>query len=188
MYRQSARAASTRATRAAILDAVDELFLPAPGRRISLEDVAALSGTTVQTVLRHFGTKSGLIGAAAARGLARTQAGRDAVPAGDLRAVSRYLGQHYEEVGRVILRIVAAEDEDSDVGLIARDGREMHSAWVQRVLAPLIEAVPPSGRERRLATLVAVTDLLAWKVLRLEQGLSQRDYVRSVHELLEGLQ
>ncbi len=40
---------------------------------------------------------------------------------------------------------------------------------------------------RLAAALVAVTDLLTWKVLRREQGLSESEYRRCVEEMLEAL-
>ena len=86
-YRQQARAVSTEETRMAILDAVDALFLPRPGAELLLDAVAEHAGTTVQTLLRHFGTKAGLLEAAAWRGMDRVKTGRDQVPAGDLPAV-----------------------------------------------------------------------------------------------------
>lgn len=171
----------------AILDACDAVFLPDPGRPFTLEEVAVGAGTTVQTVLRHFGSKSGLLAACAERGMAHTQLGRDQVPTGDLGAVAEYLGRHYEEVGDMVLAMLTFEDQGPDLASIAERGREMHRAWVERVLEPLIEQVATDDRPRRVAVLVAVTDLLTWKVLCKEQGLEQHEYQRSVHELLEAL-
>jgi AcrR family transcriptional regulator len=171
----------------AILDACDAVFLPDPGRSFTLEEVAGRAGTTVQTVLRHFESKSGLLAAAARRGMASTQAGRDQVPTGDLLGVAQYLGRHYEEVGDAVLRMLTFETQGPDLASIAERGREMHRAWVERVLEPLIDRVAPDDRPRRVAVLVAVTDLLTWKVLRKEEGLEQHEYQRSVHELLEAL-
>lgn len=171
----------------AILDACDAVFLPDPGRAFTLEDVAGRAGTTVQTVLRHFGSKSGLLAAAAQRSRMSIMAGRDQVPRGDLGGVAQYLGRHYEEVGDMVLGMLAFEAQGPDLASIAELGREMHRAWVERVLEPLIERVPLPDRPRRVAVLVAITDLLTWKVLRKEQGLEQHEYERSVHELLEAL-
>lgn len=186
-YRQQGRAASTAATRKAILDACDAVFLPDPGRSFTLEEVAERADTTVQTVLRHFGSKSALLAAAAGRGMTTTQAGRDQVPTGDLGSVAQYLCRHYEEVGDTVLGMLSFEAQGPDLAAIAEQGREMHRAWVERVLQPLIDRVAPGERSRRVAVLVAVTDLLTWKVLRKEQGLEPDEYQRSVHELLEAL-
>jgi hypothetical protein len=88
----------------------------------------------------------------------------------------------------MVLRMIAMEHEVTEVGEIVRQGRAMHRAWVERVLSTFLEERAGAERRRRLAMLVAVTDVLTWKVLRQEQGLSQRAYERSVRELLEALQ
>lgn len=186
-YRQTARAASVAAMRDAILDAVDVVFLPDPGADFTLEQVAATAETTVPTVLRHFGSKAQLLEAAAQRGLAATQAQRDAVPVGNLRAIARYLSKHYEEVGPMVLRMLAAETNVGGVTELNAAGRTMHRDWVQRVLGDAVGSGTAAERRRRLATLVLVTDVLTWKVLRLEQGLSAADYERCVLELLEAM-
>jgi AcrR family transcriptional regulator len=186
-YRLKARAEGVERTRAAILDAVDELFLPAPGRAFSLEEVAERAGTTVQTVLRHFGTKAGLLEAASLRGLAEVRSGRNMVPAGNIGAVAGYLGRHYEADGPTVLSFLAVEAQVPEVAAITERGREMHRAWVERVLSPFLEKVDATEQARRLATYVAITDLLTWKVLRLEQGLTREEYVETVRELLEAL-
>ena len=186
-YRQVARAAATEETRNAILDAVDALFLPHPGRMLSLDDVAARAGTTVQTVLRHFASKGGLIEAAARRGFKKVKRGRDDVPAGDLEAVAAYLDRHYEETGAMVLRMLAVERELPELARILERGRDLHRSWIERLLAAPLERFRGAERRRRLALLIAATDVLTWKVLRLEQGLSQRDYQRSILDLLEAL-
>jgi AcrR family transcriptional regulator len=186
-YRQLARAISAEETHTAILDAVDDVFLPHPGRMFSLDEVAERAGTTVQTVLRHFGSKVGLLEEAARRALAKIKLGRDEVPAGDLVAIAAYLARHYEEKGPMVLRMLGVEDEVPEVARIAQQGRDLHHAWVERVLGPLLKAKEGSERRRRLAILVAAADVLMWKLLRIEQGLSPREYQRSVLDLLEAL-
>jgi AcrR family transcriptional regulator len=186
-YRLQARAEAVAATRAAILDAVDEIFVPSPGRAFSLEEVARRAGTTVQTILRHFGTKAGLLEAASARGLARVREGRDEIPSGDIAAAAEYLGRHYEQDGPVVLRFLAVEGQAPEVAAIIQRGRQTHWAWAERVFAPFLDGMDPRQRRRRRAMLVAITDLLTWKVLRLEQGLTRREYVDTVRELLEAV-
>jgi AcrR family transcriptional regulator len=186
-YQQVARAASTERTRARILDAVDERFRATESLDFSLEQVADAVGTTVQTILRHFGSKSALIGAAAKRGAGRIQSERDNVAAGDLGAVARYLAAHYEAEGDRMLRLLALEHMSPDVAQITANGRALHRRWNERVLLPLFEPVTGGERRRMTASLVAVTDLLTWKVLRREQGLNAADYERCVRRMLESL-
>lgn len=187
-YRQVARAAAVEETRTRILDAVETLFWDRENIEYSLEEVAVAAGTTVQTILRHFGSKTELTGAAAARGAGRVQAEREEVPPGDLLAVTAYLARHYEEQGNRMIRLLALEPRFSEVARVIANGRAVHRRFVERALMPCF--VRPLGRaqHRRLAaTLVAVTDLLTWKVLRREQGLSQSDYQRCIEEMLEAL-
>jgi AcrR family transcriptional regulator len=186
-YRQRARAAATAETRSAILDAVDAIFLPNPGAVLSLDQVAKRARTTVQTVLRHFGSKAKLLEEAASRGLARIKTGRDEVPVGDLAAIVDYLARHYEETAPRVLRMLAVEYEMPEVARIVQRGRDLHRAWVERVLGPLIAGSEGAARRRQLAALIVATDLLTWKLLRIEQGLSRRDYQRLVLDLLEAL-
>lgn len=183
VYNQQARAAAVEAIRCRILDAVDETFLPAPGSAFSLDQVADGAGTTVQTVLRHYGSKAGLIEAASLRGLSATRSGRDEVPVGDMTAVAEYLGRHYEEVAPMVLRMLAVEGQVPAVARISAEGRVMHRAWVKRVFAPQLPA-DRSDRRRRTAMFAAITDVTMWNLLRREQGLSRRAYVRTVEELL----
>jgi hypothetical protein len=141
----------------------------------------------VQTVLRHFSTKAGLLEAASLRGLAEVRSGRDAVPTGDIKAVALYLGGHYEADEPTVLSFLAVEAQVPEVAAITARGRQMHRAWVERVLSPFLAKVPAAERGRRLAAYVAITDLLTWKVLRLEQGLTREGYAKTVEELLEAL-
>lgn len=186
-YHQVARAASVERTRAGILDAVEKLFWEGEEVEFSLEDVASASGTTLQTILRHFGSKSDLVGAAAARGAGRVETERDEIPASDLAAVAAYLARHYEEQGDRMIRLLGLEQRSVEVARIVAQGRGVHRRFVQRTLLPLLPSLGKAELERTTASLVAVTDLLTWKVLRREQGLPASDYRRCVEEMLEAL-
>jgi AcrR family transcriptional regulator len=162
-------------------------LIPNPGRTLVLDEVAKRARTTPQTVLRHFGSRAGLLEAAARRGLASVKAEREAVPKGDIPAIAAYLARHYEEHGPMMLRMLAVEAEVPGIARIIDRGRELHRSWVGRVLEPQLASLAGAERSRRLALLVAITDLLAWKVLRLEQRLSQSGYRRCVSELLRAI-
>ncbi len=170
-----------------ILDATDVLFLGEAGAGFTLEQVAAGAGTTVPTVLRHFGSKDGLIAAGAARYRAGLQAERDGVATGDLPGIAAYLDEHYEQTGRAHLRLLALEETSSAVADLLAQGRVLHRGWVVRVLSPLLAGVPDEERGRRVALLVVATDLLTWRVLRLEQGLGRPAYRAAVLDLLHAL-
>ena len=182
-----ARAASAAATRERILDVTDEVFWEAPEMGVPLDEVARRAGVSVQTVIRHFGGRDGLIAAAAQRGAGRVQSQRDEAPAGDPRAAVRVLVDHYEEFGERVLRMLAEEESVPALGEIADQGRALHRDWCTRVFAPALEGRTGVERRRRLAQLVAVCDVYTWKLLRRDAGLSRRQTERAMLELLEPL-
>jgi hypothetical protein len=67
------------------------------------------------------------------------------------------------------------------------EGRVAHREWCARVFAPYLAPLRGADRTRRLAQLVAVCDVYTWKLLRRDAGLSQRQVVTALVELLEPL-
>ena len=63
-YTMTSRARATEETRTRILEATVDLVTERLAADISLDSVAQRSGVSVQTVLRHFGSRAGLFGAA----------------------------------------------------------------------------------------------------------------------------
>jgi len=183
-YRQSSRAEAVHRTRERILDATDELFLGDTGAAFTLEQVAARAGTTVMTVLRHFGSRDALLAAGAERFRGRLRADRDLVPTGDLAVIAGYLDEHYEETGRGHLRLYPLEESNPAIGALLEQGRVLHRRWVVRVLAPHLHGLSGEDLARRTALLVVATDLLTWRLLRLEQGLDRPGYRAAVLDLL----
>lgn len=162
-YRQSARAEATAATAERILEATTELFWERPTDQIALGEVAQRAGVTVQTVIRRFGSKDDLLGAAAERQFARTTEERRP-PADDPAAAIDVLLEHYEANGPGVLRLLAAEQS-----------------------SPALAGLRGTDRARRLAQVVAVCDVYTWKLLRHDAGLSRTQTRLAVLELLEPL-
>jgi hypothetical protein len=67
-------------------------------------------------------------------------------------------------------------------------GREWHWGWVQRVFAPLLTDLRGAARRRRVAALVALTDVYTWKLLRLDLGLSRLETERTLVDLINNLE
>lgn len=187
-YRMTARAATTHATGERILDATDDLFRAGPVERITLEAVATRAGVTVQTVIRRFGSKDGLIGAAATRGAERVRRQRDEAPVGDVAGAVTNLLDHYEEMGELALRLLAEEDTVPAMREVAQTGRRLHRRWVERTFSPQLAGSRGAKRTRRLAQLVAVTDVYTWKLLRRDAGLGRAEVERALRELIDGLE
>ena len=183
-YRMVARAQAAAATADRILDAAVELFWERPAE-VSLEDVARHAGVSVQTVIRRFGSRDGLLAAAAEREAERVRRQRDEAPIGDPAGAVRVLFDHYEALGDRVLRLLAEEDRLPGLGEIAGRGRALHRDWCARVFASALAGRTGVERDRRLAQLVALCDVYTWKLLRRDAGLSRRQAELALVELLE---
>ena len=182
-YSMTVRDEKAAATRRRILDAARELFTSA-STGFTLDEVARRAGTSVQTVLRAYGSKERLI--VAAIGTIREDApARDAVPTSMSDAIDQ-LFDDYEEIGDRVIRMLAEEGRIPAFATAAEIGRAQHRGWVEAAFASGLEALPP--RERRDATtaLVAATDVYVWKLLRRDLGLERGAAQTIVTRLVRG--
>jgi AcrR family transcriptional regulator len=186
-YRMQARAEAAAATGERILDAAIAVFWQRPVDDIPLDEVARRAGVSLQTVIRRFGGKQGLLAAAAERETQRVSLQRDQAPIGDLPGAVRNLLDHYEQLGMPVLRLLAQEDRSPALRALAEQGRAYHASWCERVFAPTLTALRGAQRDRRLAQLIAVTDVLTWKLLRHDRHLSPRQTELALIELLRPL-
>jgi AcrR family transcriptional regulator len=180
-----ARAEAAAATGERILDAAVEVFWELPGKQVSLDEVARRAGVTVQTVIRRFGGRDGLLAAAAEHEAERVSRQRDEAPVGDAAGAVRVLVDHYEAMGDRVLRLLAEEERVPGLRDVADRGRALHRAWCARVFARALEGRVGVERRRRLAQLVAVCDVYTWRLLRRDAGLSRRQTELALVELLE---
>lgn len=187
-YRQTARAATRQATHDRILDAAIELFWAEPGSDLTLDRVAAHASVSVQTVIRHFGGREGLMAAAGERESARVAAERDpAAAGGDRHKAIADLVAHYERIGEGVLRMLAQETRSPALAAIAAQGRAFHQGWVAAVFGPGMERLDGETRRRRGAVLAAATDVQVWKLLRRDGGLTADEAVLALQELTDRL-
>src|ERR1044072_7233490 len=107
-YTMGARAQSVEETRRRILQAAIALSGERPFAEMTLEVVADRAGVSVQTVLRQFGSREGLIAAGTETALAEIEDERR-TPPGDVPAAMRALSDHYERLGRTALLMLAQE-------------------------------------------------------------------------------
>lgn len=182
-----ARAVAAEETGARILDAAVSVFWERPVHDVPLDEVARRAGVTVQTVLRRFGSKDALFAAAVERESARIERDRDRAQPGSVAEAVRILVDHYDDVGDGVLRMLAAEETTHGLRALVESGRTAHRRWCSRVFAPTLEARTGVRRQRRLAQLVAATDVLTWKLLRRDGGLSRAQTELAMRELLEPL-
>ncbi len=180
----TARAVSSAATGERVLDAALEMFWELPTDQISLDEVARRAGVSVQTVIRRFGGKDGLVAAAAERESAAIRQHRDQAPAGDVTVAVQVLVEHYEAFGDRVLRMLAEEERVPALRQIVDGGRALHRDWCTRVFAAALAGRAPAVRRRRLAQLMAVCDVYMWKLLRRDAALSRRQTELAIVELL----
>lgn len=183
----TARAESAQRTGERILDAAIALFWAAPTDQLSLEAVAREAGVSVQTVIRRFGGKEGLLAAAGQREAARVGAQRGEAPVGDVVGAVRVLVDHYEEMGEHVLRLLAEEQRAPGLAPVVAQGRAVHRQWCARVFAPALAARTGVDRTRLLAQVMAVCDVQTWALFRKHAGLSRRQAELALVELLTPL-
>jgi len=180
-----AEAAATTAER--ILDAAVEVFWELPTDQISLDEIARRAGVTVQTVIRRFGGRDGLLAAAVERESEKVRRQRDEAVAGDPAGAVRVLVEHYEVTGDGVLKMLAEEERVPALKAIVDRGRALHRAWCARVFASALARLRGLEQERRLAQFAAVCDVYTWKLLRRDAGLSRRQTELALVELLNPL-
>jgi AcrR family transcriptional regulator len=181
------RAAALEATRVRILDAACDAFLALSYDDVTLRDVAAAADVALQTVVNHFGTKDSLYGLAVERLSDRIEARRYDVEPGDVEGAAAALIADYDQTGDFTLRMLAEEGRRAAVEPGLARGRRGHQDWVEHVFPAALSGLRGAPRRRRLAQLVAVTDVYTWKLLRRDKGLSRDQTVLAVCELVEAL-
>lgn len=174
-YRQTARAAAAEATAQRIVEAFRRRLERLWFEDIRLEDIAQDAGVTVQTIIRRFGGKEGLLDPTIDAIERDVMSARDAPP-GDAVAAVRVVVRDYEADGEVYMRALAQEDRYPAMRRMTDTGRAGHRGWVERVFAPELAGLPHDTARRRLDALVVATDVYVWKLIR-------RDMGRSVAEL-----
>lgn len=186
-YQMSARAQAAQETLDRVLAEALELFTQKPYDEVSLDEVASRAEVTKRTVLRRFGSKEELFVAAMDRAVEQMMRERDPVPVGDIPAGVANVVGHYERWGRNRLRLLAQEDRIPVVAVNVEGGRHYHWAWVERTFAPLIDGRRGPARKRRVAALVALTDVYTWKLFRQDLALSRKETERTLVELITRL-
>ncbi len=186
-YQMVARAASAAATGERILDATVAMFWEGPSLQFSLNDIATRAGVTVQTVIRRFGGKDGVIAAAIERETAKVAATRDPTRVNTPAEAVRQLVDHYEALGDRVIQMLAEEVRTPALRQATEPGRRFHREWCERVFEGALAPRTGAERKRRLAEVVAVCDVYTWKLLRRDAGLSRRQTELALLELVEPL-
>lgn len=186
-YRMTARAEAVAQTGRDILEAAVELWRERALDEITLQAIADRAGVTVQTVIRRFGSKEGVVEACIQEDVAGVRLERDRASAGDVEGALDVLVAHYERDGDAIVRTLGLEDRLEAARAVAERGRSEHREWCARVYGPFL---PPSDSEAyrgRLDAFVTATDLYLWKLLRRDLGRTHGETRQTLRSLLDGL-
>lgn len=184
-YRMSARANAASATGERLLAAAWRNFAERPYEEVLLREIAAEAGVTQQTLHTRFGSKDEIFVAAYARFGRREAADRPPAPTTDVNAAIAQLYDRYEQHGRAILRMLYQEERIQTVRQMTDAGRAYHRHWAQTTFGSLLAGLRGNARKRRLDAIATATDLLVWKILRLDSQLERDQAERVVVQMIE---
>jgi AcrR family transcriptional regulator len=186
-YRMGVRAQRSEETAQRIREVALEHFLSRSYDEVTLAEVAEAAGVTVPTLIAHFGRKEDLFAAVLEDWGGRMIESRDEAPAGDHASAIRNLLDHYDTEGNRILHLLAEEDRFPAVRAMTDQGRKFHREWVERVFKPSLRSLRGADREQLVTQLIVVTDLLAWKLMRLDMKLSRRRTEAAIVQMVDVL-
>ena len=184
-YKQGVRAEAAEATARRITDAFVARAQTEWFDEIKLEGLAQDAGVTVQTLIRRFGGKDGVVDAASENFEFDVMATRKCEP-GDIKKAIEVLIADYERAAPFVMRILAQEDRYEAIKRVADKGRAGHRNWLSRIFAPWLESLTPKAREARLDSIVAATDIYLWRLLRVDMGRDIPAYRKIVRQMLAG--
>lgn len=182
-YDMTNRGRAATLTRQRVVSVAESLLRERPVSEVTLPVIAAGAEVSVQTVLRHFGSRDGCLAAVAERVRDRVAKQREGLPAGDRSAAIAALVAHYEAEGQLVVHLLAEAATDEWAAAFVQYGMAYHRSWVGRYLA--------AGREHDstdIDALVAATDLMVWKLLRLDLGRSPAHVAAVMSRLVDGIE
>jgi AcrR family transcriptional regulator len=156
-YTQTRRADTTEQTRQIILGAVTSLFREAGCVEPPMTRIAERAACSTRSVIRHFGSKEGLIEATIAS--SPTTIERHQVQPGDIVATIGDLIDRYEIVGDDHFRWIVCGERHPLARQISETWDRTHQRWVDATFAIDLDLLPPTERRARRATLATVTDV-----------------------------
>lgn len=185
-YRQGARAQSAAQTAETIIDVFLRYLETHWYEDISLATIAREAGVTVPTVLRHFGSKEGILEATAKRFEGEVLVRRK-VGSTDIDEIIAALLSDYESSGDFMMRFLAQEARFPALKAMTDLGRSQHRMWVRRSFEPYFEGLTPEQEEWQLDGLIMSLDLYVWQVLRRDRGRSPEEVARFMRTLVDAI-
>jgi AcrR family transcriptional regulator len=178
-YRKVARAQTEQQTRDALLEAAIDEFYGERWPKTSLDAISGKAGVSKQTLLRHFGSKEGLLLQALVRSASQVMDQRWSTPVGDIEGAVENLLDHYETWGQRSRRIGAWEDGPAVLVRLSKIARKVHYDWVEHAFGPWLSSLDPEARAHRRAQLIVICDVQTWWLLSNDLG-NERSEVREI--------
>ena len=185
-YTQGARAEATEATGQRIVDAFLARLMTEWYDEITHARVAEDAGVTVQTIVRRFGGKEGLL-ADAVKILAAQINARRAMPSGSIEDLVDNVVADYEKTGDAVIRLLALEPRHPALKQFLDVGRSEHRRWVAAIFATQLKALDARARNRALDALYLATDVYAWKLLRRDMGHGAASVARTMKKMVSAV-
>lgn len=180
------RAEAAAQTHQRIIEAAVRLVSERDFDGLLLSEIADEAEVTVQTVLRRFGSKEGLMEAASAVGREQVRAQRWAAPEGDVAAAVRGLVEHYETWGERSLHFLAQAPRSAAMKALTDSGKALHAEWVDHAFKPwLARRRSPVVKARLRARLIAVTDVFTWSIFRKDLRMDRETAELTLRELVD---
>jgi AcrR family transcriptional regulator len=186
-YRMSTRAASAEATRSRIAEVALRLFIERWYDDVTLRVIAEEAGVSLQTVVNHFASKEGVFSAALQHYRSGVEELRATAEPDDIASAVAVLRADYEPVIDAHARLGALEERVPAVAALIAEGHEVHRAWVARTFPGALAGLRGATRERRLAGLMAATDIATWRLLRRHHDFSPQQTAATVRDLVSAL-
>lgn len=186
-YDNSRRARRAAQTTERIAEVTENLLASEHEESVTLQAIAEGAQVSVQTVLRHMGSRDGCIDAVMVRVGARIEAERGHAEPGDVDGALAGLLAHYESTGPLVLNLLAQEGGSSALAeQVVTSGRAYHRDWVEHCFGPFLPS-DPNRRERDVDAVVAATDLYVWKLLRLDLERSPKAVAATIARLVRAV-
>jgi AcrR family transcriptional regulator len=182
-----ARERAQQRTHDALLDAAEEELYRDNWQQTTLEALATKAGVTKQTLLRHFGSKDGLLLQTVMRGAAKVLKQRWSAEPGNVEDAVENLLEHYETWGERSLRVGAWQSGPAALAKLSQGARQVHYEWVDFAFGPQLERLAEPHRGRQRAALIALCDVHAWWLLAHDLALDRTELRATLSNAIERL-
>jgi AcrR family transcriptional regulator len=183
-YTQVARAEAQERNRDALIDAAAEVFFSGRWEQVSLTEMAVAAGVTKQTLLRHFGSKQGLLEQMLRRGYQQVRDQRWAAPTDDVAGAVDNLLDHYQQFGGRAMAIGSGGASPA-VAELGRAARQMHYDWVDHAFGKWLKRKRGKPRARCRVALIALCDVQVWWIWSHDLGLTRAEVRGALIQAIE---